>query len=208
MEAAGRLLENFNQSHPDFYEFNGGSFGINEARELVRRSCLKAFGGGKKIFFIGAEIVTSEAANALLKTMEDFSGETHFFLSVSSEEKLPITLCSRLVKIRMVFEPEADLADYWLNFEKKPHFEKMKYLKKITDGKDKEEQKKIFDSREIYFEKILSAKSGFAAGKKNNGNDEQRKMALENLENLVFARELMDGPAAYPKSILEYLIIT
>lgn len=202
-EIAGRLLENFNKSHPDFYEFNGGSFGISEARELIRKSYLKSFGGGKKIFFIGAETVTSEAANALLKTMEDFLEGTHFFLSVSSEEKLPVTLCSRLVKIRMIFEPEADLADFWLNFEKKPYVEKMKYLKKITDGKDKEKQKKIFDSREIYFENILSALNG-----KNNGNDEQRKIALENLENLVFARELMDGPAAYPRSILEYLIIT
>ena len=217
-EAASRLLENFNQNHPDFYEFNGESFGISESREVIRKTYLKSFGGGKKIFFIGAETVTAEAANALLKTMEDFSDGTHFFFSVSSEEKLPATLCSRLVKIRMVFEAEADLTDYWLNFENKPYVEKMKYLKKITDGKNKKEQKKIFDAREIYFENILSAsarggcvsgaKGGSSSGGKNNGNDEQRKIALENLENLVFARELMDGPAAYPRSILEYLIIT
>lgn len=197
-EAAGRLLENFNQNHPDFYEFNGEIFGISEARELIRKKYLKAFGGGKKIFFIGAETVTLEAANALLKTMEDFSDTAHFFLSVSSEEKLPATLCSRLVKIRLIFEPAAGLADYWQNFENKPHIDKMEYLKKITDKKDRKEQKKIFDAREIYFEDIL----------KNSGNDEQRKKALENLENLVFARELMVGPAAYPKSILEYLILT
>ncbi len=195
-QIAGRLLENFKQGHPDFYEFNGESFGISEAKEVIRRTYLKAF--GKKIFFIGAETVTLEAANALLKTMEDFSKGTHFFISVSSEEKLPATLCSRLVKIRMIFEPEAGLADYWRNFEKKSHFDKMNYLKKITDKKDKEEQRKILDSREIYFENFL----------KNSDNDEQRKTALENLENLIFSRELMTEPAAYPKSILEYLIIT
>ncbi|MBI2628031.1 MAG: hypothetical protein HYW71_01180 [Candidatus Niyogibacteria bacterium] len=198
-EAAGRLLENFNQNHPDFFEFCGESFGISEARELIRKTYLKAFGAGnKKIFFIGAETITLEAASALLKTMEDFSDAAHFFLSVLSEENLPVTLCSRLVKIRMAFEPEAGFTDYWRNFEKKPHIDKMEYLKKIADKKDEKEQKKILDAREIYFEDIL----------KNSGNDEQRKKSLENLENLVFARELMDGPAAYPKSILEYLILT
>ena len=61
-------------------------FSITNHLELTKRRALKdaqtrgAFGGSRKIFIIGANSFTREAQNALLKTFEEPTAGTHFFL--------------------------------------------------------------------------------------------------------------------------------
>ena len=80
---------------PDFFVFNSPLFGIDEARELSLAASKKAF-TDKKIFLISPEKITLEAQNALLKTFEEPTANTHFFLLVRDAMLVLPTLRSRM----------------------------------------------------------------------------------------------------------------
>ncbi len=88
-------------NNPDLVVFRVNTFGIDEARELKSLSTRKAI-SGKKYFFIFPTSVTLEAQNALLKTFEDPSSNTFFFLAVREESLIVPTLRSRMEVIRLV----------------------------------------------------------------------------------------------------------
>src|SRR3989344_1002069 len=78
-------------NNPDFVAFRAEIFGIDEARALRILSTRKAVTTAKagqvssKIFFITPMRLTLEAQNALLKTFEDPSPGTYFFLAMREE---------------------------------------------------------------------------------------------------------------------------
>ena len=82
-------------NNPDFFPFRMDTFGIDEARQLRLLSTRKAF-KERKIFFISPMRMTIEAQNALLKTFEDPSPDTFFFLVVREEALIVPTLISRM----------------------------------------------------------------------------------------------------------------
>jgi len=82
--------------NPDIFTKEYATFGIDEARELRERASMKAVAGGGRIFIISAAGMTSEAQNALLKTLEEPSAEAIFFLLVPTPETLLPTLRSRM----------------------------------------------------------------------------------------------------------------
>ena len=84
------------KGNPDIFVRDYASFGIDEARELRDRASLKAVAGGGRIFIISAAGMTSEAQNALLKTLEEPAAEATFFLLVATPETLLPTLRSRI----------------------------------------------------------------------------------------------------------------
>lgn len=93
------------KGNPDFWRGEYENFGINEARQLKEASARRAF-GARKVFILAARGLTSEAQNALLKTFEEPTADTLFFLVVPSAEILFSTLRSRL---QMVFvESDSD----------------------------------------------------------------------------------------------------
>jgi len=62
--------EGIRAGNPDLYVRTYTHFGVNEARELSDRASLRAVGKGQRIFVIATVLMTSEAQNALLKTLE------------------------------------------------------------------------------------------------------------------------------------------
>lgn len=86
--------------NPDFVILRSDTFGIDEAREIKYLSAKKPL-GDRQIFLIISERLTLEAQNALLKTFEDPSSETYFFLSVREEGVLIATLRSRMNLVRL-----------------------------------------------------------------------------------------------------------
>lgn len=82
-------------NNPDYFPFRMDVFGIDEARELRLLSSRKAL-GNEKIFFITPTRLTLEAQNALLKTFEDPTPNTYFFLVVREEGLIVPTLRSRM----------------------------------------------------------------------------------------------------------------
>ena len=83
------------KNNPDFIVFPSETFGIEEARELSLLSTRKAL-GACKFFLIIPNYLTLEAQNALLKTFEDPSPDTYFFLVLREPGLILATLRSRM----------------------------------------------------------------------------------------------------------------
>ena len=91
--------------HPDIYlisrEKGVSQISIKRIRELQKRLSLKAFEARYKVAIIaGAEAMTEEASNSLLKMLEEPNADTVFILIASSEKSLLDTIISRCQVIR------------------------------------------------------------------------------------------------------------
>lgn len=100
-------------THPDVRRLGqdgeARSLKIEEIRTLLHTASLKPFEGRWKVFiFEGAERLTLEAANALLKTLEEPPEHSVFFLLVENKALLLETIQSRAVEIRLPPPPEKD----------------------------------------------------------------------------------------------------
>jgi DNA polymerase-3 subunit delta' len=74
---------------------------INSIREIRRESSLTRFGAGKKVFIVlEADAMTDEAANALLKTLEEPHPETLLILTSPRPDALPATIRSRCQQLK------------------------------------------------------------------------------------------------------------
>ncbi|MFH0847725.1 MAG: DNA polymerase III subunit delta' [Chloroflexota bacterium] len=90
--------------------------GIDQIREMQKQVSLPPFEGRCKVFIIdGAEALTSEAANSLLKTLEEPVGRVLFILLTQDGGLLPETVVSRCQEVRLAplsaYEVEAFLGN-------------------------------------------------------------------------------------------------
>lgn len=88
------------QKNPDVYVREYSRFGVDDARALVGRAVLRPL-GDRRVFVIVAADINREAQNALLKTLEDPSGNALFILIVPSPETLLPTLRSRMQTLKL-----------------------------------------------------------------------------------------------------------
>jgi DNA polymerase-3 subunit delta' len=89
--------------HPDIIliEPTGESIKIEQIRELERSIAFKPYEARWRVILIdGAEQMTRDAANALLKTLEEPPPWTMIILSARTIESLPATVLSRCQRIR------------------------------------------------------------------------------------------------------------
>jgi DNA polymerase-3 subunit delta' len=86
-------------NHPDVLTIEAGvgeTIKIEDIRTLIQRGGLRAFEAKWKVFMIrNAERLTKEAANALLKTLEEPNRQTLIFLTTSVPELCLDTIKSR-----------------------------------------------------------------------------------------------------------------
>lgn len=84
---------------PDFHVVDCADkerWSITELKELLYSLNLSSFSGrGRVVVFREAELLSSQAANALLKSFEEPRPQTHFILITSNGLRLPPTLVSR-----------------------------------------------------------------------------------------------------------------
>lgn len=86
---------------------------IHEIRELKRKITLKAFEGKYKVVIIwNAEKINTEAANAMLKLLEEPPERTVIIMTVSDTSQLLTTINSRCQRIQMHRIDDKDLAGY------------------------------------------------------------------------------------------------
>lgn len=105
-------------THPDLLvlqaEEVGKALKVDEVRELSSRLQLTSqFGGYKVALIVDAHDMNINAANSLLKTLEEPSQQAVLILVSSRAEKLPITVRSRCQRI-IFNEPDEALALDWL----------------------------------------------------------------------------------------------
>ena len=77
--------------------------GIDQIRQLQHSSSLPPFEGKHKVFIIdGAEFLSIEAANCLLKTLEEPLGKVIFILLTAEERLMPATVISRCQRLELL----------------------------------------------------------------------------------------------------------
>ncbi|MFC1950092.1 ATP-binding protein [Chloroflexota bacterium] len=91
---------------------------IDQIRQMQHSASLPPFEGKYKVFIIdGAEHLSSEAANCLLKTLEEPTGKVIFILLTANDKLLPATVISRCQRLELptlaVTEVEPVLNSRW-----------------------------------------------------------------------------------------------
>ncbi len=96
-------------THPDFVEQSpdGRNYKIEQVRETISVTKYRPAEAGARFIILDAvDLLRDEAANALLKTLEEPTGETHFILLTAQPHRLLSTIRSRC--LRVAFAPLAD----------------------------------------------------------------------------------------------------
>jgi DNA polymerase-3 subunit gamma/tau len=88
-------------SNLDVLEIDGASNrGIDEIRDLREKIKLAPFKASKKVYIIDeVHMLTTEAFNALLKTLEEPPAHVLFILCTTEQHKVPATIASRCFRI-------------------------------------------------------------------------------------------------------------
>ena len=88
-------------SSPDVVEQDAASNrGIEEIRKLIKESAFAPMTGRFRVYIIDeAHMITPDAFNALLKTLEEPPTTVMFILATTNEEKVPTTIISRCVRV-------------------------------------------------------------------------------------------------------------
>jgi DNA polymerase-3 subunit delta' len=98
--------------HPDLSEVEpeGAFTTIGQVREVVRLAASRPFEGARRFFILQADTLNVQAANALLKTLEEPEGETVFVLLAASREGVLPTILSRAQAVRFNPVPQRTVA--------------------------------------------------------------------------------------------------
>ena len=117
--------------HPDFYELrrliddktglSAQRIGIDQIRQLQERLHLHSFLNGHKLAIIDeVEHLSIEAANALLKIVEEPPARTILLLVCADSGRLPGTLQSRCQRLLFRLVPRTEIAEFLQWHEVKP----------------------------------------------------------------------------------------
>jgi DNA polymerase III subunit delta' len=100
--------------HPDLTEIvpQGAFTTIAQVRETVRLAASRPFEGARRAFILRADTLNVQAANALLKTLEEPEGETVFVLLATSREGVLPTILSRAQILRFNPVPTSVVAGF------------------------------------------------------------------------------------------------
>ena len=83
---------------------------VNSIREIRRSASMNVFSEGKKVFIVSnADKMNDEAANALLKTLEEPLEDTYIILTTSNADQLLPTIVSRCQRVRFDPLPEEEI---------------------------------------------------------------------------------------------------
>jgi len=131
----------------DVYEIDAASNrGIDEIRDLKEKIRLSPVGAKKKVYIIDeVHMLTTEAFNALLKTLEEPPDHAIFILCTTEFHKVPATILSRCLHI---------------NFKKASREELVRAFKRIVKGED------LKVSDEVLLEVAKLSDGGFRDGTK------------------------------------------
>jgi DNA polymerase-3 subunit delta' len=125
-------------SHPDFIliepEQTGKAIGVDQIRDIIKQANETTLKGGYRVIIIHpATAMNMNAANALLKTLEEPVPNTLFILISDQSLRLPATIISRCQKV-VFSKPAHDEAMTWLTSQIKDHKVDPQLLLKLADG--------------------------------------------------------------------------
>ena len=157
-----------------FFEMKGDDFLIDDARKVKKENSFLVSKEERKIFFLDYKKINLDTQNALLKTFEEVTENSHIFLFIPSEKFLLDTIKSRGRIIFGEVELDLELAD---KFIQGSFLEREKIIAKIdrenisifmnslekrileSSKKNLEFYKKFLDLKEYIFDKGVSLKN-------------------------------------------------
>jgi DNA polymerase-3 subunit delta' len=112
--AADRALRGL---HPDLSEVEpeGRFTTIGQVREVVRGAASRPFEGTRRVFVLRADTLNVQAANALLKTLEEPEGGAVFILLATSLEGVLPTVVSRAQAVRFDAVPLDEVVSFLMD---------------------------------------------------------------------------------------------
>lgn len=200
LSALERYMGIVAQGNPDVSMFSYESLGIDEARVLVEMQSRAGFGKSVlKIFIITTSSFTREAQNALLKTFEEPTASTHFFIILPRLNTILPTLKSRMVIVdrRLTSVKREDdtnaIAEKFLDSSLE---ERLVIAKKLTDKKtgepvDREKIRQVLDNLErILYTRLAGEPKG-----------------AEIFREIFQAKTYLSDRGSSPKMLLDHLAI-
>ncbi len=100
--------------NPDLAEVRpeGAFTTIGQVREILRLAASRPFEGTRRVLVLEADTLNVQAANALLKTLEEPEGEAVFVLLATSREGVLPTILSRAQAVRFNPVPTAEVEEF------------------------------------------------------------------------------------------------
>jgi len=148
------VIENPNLTEQDWYEKIGvenklGLIGVNEASLILKKLSLRSFEGGDKYMIVWLpERMNHEAANKLLKLIEEPPAGTYIFLVSQAPEKIISTILSRCQIFRVTPLEIEDLGNK-LALEFSISTEDALFWAKISGGSISKAREIIKDSLDV-----------------------------------------------------------
>lgn len=141
-------------NHPDVLlirpDKEGGSIGIDQVRRLIQEISLRPYEGRRKVYIIdGAQYMTQEASNAVLKTLEEPPADSVQILIADGKKRLLPTIVSRAQAVRF-FALGTDEVKRLLVHERKIDPEHASLLARLASGSPGQA---LRYQREDFFEK-------------------------------------------------------
>jgi len=166
---------------------------------LKQRQIEKSADGGTKIFIIDTQFINHHAQNALLKTFEEPSPDTHFFVIMPSIRSLYTTLVSRFMVLgstENIIDTEEAQAFLKLDISKKLLF--IADIIKAHESDDNSGALRAHATRLISGVETLL----YESSKKNN-----TKLDGSLFQNFANAKKYLDIAGASVKMILEQIAL-
>ena len=180
------------RGNPDVYVREYAGFGVDEARELAVRASSRAIAGGRRTFVIVTPGMTGEAQNALLKTLEEPSGDALFFIVIPSPMSLLPTLRSRAQIVRLGSDTGVSPVDA-AAFVKAAPAKRLELLKPLLEKDDD-------DKRD------LAGTIQFLSALERELSDDLKKNP-ESLEAVYRARKYIGDKGSLAKALLEQIAL-
>lgn len=115
---AEELRKSLEMNVVDFRVMNEEVIKIEQIRELIHWLFLRPMAGSRKIVVIEkVENMLTQAANALLKTLEEPPSYVQIILTTNNKQKILPTIISRCRQIRLPFELNQDMPEIYLSPE-------------------------------------------------------------------------------------------
>lgn len=154
-----------NSNSPDVIELDAASNrGIDDIRNLIKESNFFPMTAKFRVFIIDeAHMITNEAFNALLKTLEEPPKSVIFILATTNQEKIPKTIASRCYIVNFGKAKNQDLKSMLNKIIVK---EKIKIEEKLLDLIVKHSDHSFRDATKILEELITQNKISYQEGEK------------------------------------------
>lgn len=126
------------RNHSDFRlvqrEEGSKELKIEQIREIQQEINLKPMEGPNKVFILGeCQFMSEEAANCLLKTLEEPPKRSFLFLLTEVPEALPATIRSRCQEVRVPLRPPSEIEGILIH-EAALSPERARFLARMAEG--------------------------------------------------------------------------